>query len=234
LNGGFVFATGTANKVANDFRSLTQIVAERLRDGIFRGEFPPGSRLNIADLAAQFSVSAVPVREALRNLETEGLVKFRINRGAIVNELSRSQVRELYLIRFPLELLAAVEASRHADEKSRRLLEAILGRMDKTTIGSEKWHELHQRFHDELNLLAQLPHLSKMIRVLRGQMRPYSKTYLENREHLAAAQVEHYQLVQAVCDRNQAAIRRIIREHLHRPARLAMRAFGASETVEIE
>ena len=226
--------TGAANKLANDYRSLTQIVVTRLRDGIFRGEFPPGSRLNIVDLAAQYSVSAVPVREALRNLETEGLVEFRVNRGAIVRELSRSEVRELYLIRFPLELLAAVEAARHADEKSIRLLEAILGKMDKTTIGSEKWHELHQRFHSELNLFAQLPHLSQMIRVLRGQMRPYSKTYLENPEHLASAQAEHYQLVEAVRDRNQAAIKRIIREHLHRPARLAMRAFGTSEMVEIE
>jgi DNA-binding FadR family transcriptional regulator len=83
-------------------------------------------------------------------------------------------------------------------------------------------------------LLAQLPHLSQMIHVLRGQMRPYSKTYLENTEHLAAAQAEHYQLVEAVRDRNQAAIKRIIREHLHRPARLAMRAFGATEALEIE
>ena len=226
--------TRAANKLANDYRSLTQIVVARLRDGIFRGEFPPGSRLNIVDLATQYSVSAVPVREALRNLETEGLVEFRVNRGAIVRELSRSEVRELYLIRFPLELLAAVEASRHADEKSIRPLEAILGKMDKTAIGSEKWHELHQRFHHKLNLLAQLPHLSQMIHVLRGQMRPYSKTYLENAEHLAAAQVEHYQLIEAVRAGHPAAIKRIIREHLHRPARLAMRAFGVSETMEIE
>lgn len=222
------------NRLAKDYRSLTQIVVTHLRNGIFRGEFPPGSRLNIADLATQYNVSAVPVREALRNLETEGLVEFRVNRGAIVRELSRNEVRELYLIRLPLELLAAIEASHHADEKSIRVLEAILTKMDKLTIGSEKWHELHGRFHDELNLLAQLPRLSQMIRVLRGQMRPYSKTYLENSEHLTAAQAEHYQLVEAVRGGNQPAIKRLIREHLHRPARLAMRAFGASETLEID
>jgi DNA-binding GntR family transcriptional regulator len=225
---------GTTNKLANDYRSLTQIVVARLRDGIFRGEFPPGSRLNIANLAAQYSVSSVPVREALRNLETEGLVELRVNRGAIVRELSRSEVLELYLIRLPLELLAAVEASRHADAKSLLPLEAILGEMDNTAIGSEKWHELHGRFHDQLNMLAQLAHLSQLIHVLRGRMRPYSRTYLENAEHLAAAQVEHYQLVEALRDGNQAAIKRIIREHLHRPARLAMRAFGASESLEID
>lgn len=226
--------TSAMNKLANDYRSLTQIVVARLRDGIYRGEFPPGSRLNIADLAEEYNVSSVPVREALRNLETEGLVEFRVHRGAIVRELSQNEVRELYLIRFPLELLAASEASRHADEKNIRLLEAILAKMDKIDIGSEKWHELHGRFHDELNLLAQLPHLSQMIRVLRGQMRPYSRTYLENAEHLAAAQAEHYQLLKAVREGNQVAIKRIVREHLHRPARLAMRAFGASKMVERE
>jgi DNA-binding GntR family transcriptional regulator len=225
---------GETSKVGNDYRSLTQIVVARLRHGIFRGEFPPGSRLNIADLAVQYSVSPVPVREALRNLETEGLIEFRVNRGAIVRELSRNEVRELYLIRLPLELLAAVEASRHADERDIRPLEGILAKMDKTVIGCEKWHELHGRFHDELNSLAQLPRLSQMIHMLRGQMRPYSKTYLENVEHLAAAQAEHYQLIRAVRDGNQAVIKRIIREHLHRPARLAMSAVGSSEMLEIE
>lgn len=224
----------TATKLTNDYRSLTQIVVARLRDGIFRGEFPPGSRLNIAELATQYNVSSVPVREALRNLETEGLVEIRVNRGAIVRELSRNEVRELYLIRFPLELLAAIEASRHANAKNLRPLEAILEEMDDTTIGSEKWHELHGRFHDELNLLAGLQHLSQMIHVLRGQMRPYSRTYLEDAEHLAAAQVEHYQLIKALRDGDETAIKRIIREHLHRPARLALRAFGDSETLDID
>lgn len=224
----------TVNKPISEYRSLTQIVVARLRDGIFKGEYPPGSRLNITDLAAQFSVSPVPIREALRNLETEGLVEFRFNRGAIVRELSLSEVRELYLIRFPLELLAAIEASRRTDEKNLRSLDAVLAKMDKTAIGSKKWHELHSRFHEELNLLAQLPRLSQLISVLRGQMRPYSRTYLENTEHLAAAQAEHYQLLRAIREKSETTIKSIIREHLHRPARLAMHALGASDAAEIE
>lgn len=221
---------GTLNKLGNEYRSLTQIVVARLRSGIFNGEYPPGARLNITDIAAQYNVSSVPVREALRNLEAEGLVEFRVNRGATVRNLSRSEVRELYLVRFPLELLAAIEASRRADAKNVRALEAILAKMDKTAIGGQKWHELHEHFHDELNLLAELPQLSQMIHVLRGRMRPYSNSYLENREHLAAAQAEHYQLVKAVRERDEPRIKRIVREHLHRPARLAMRALGGTDT----
>ena len=216
------------------YRSLTQIIVELLRERIFAGEYGPGSRLNIADLAQRFHVSPVPVREALRNLETEGLVQFRLNRGVMVRELSADEVRELFLIRRRLEALAASEAARLIDGDGIAGLEATLGEMDAVAAGTEAWHALHGRFHDRLTRASGLPRLGQLVGVLRGQMRPYARIYLGNSEHLAAAQAEHYALVAALRARDGEAIERIVGEHLSRPAGLAIAAFakGAAHALE--
>jgi len=107
------------------YRSLTQIIVELIRQEIYEGTHKPGIRLNIADLAQRFQASAVPVREALRNLEAEGLVEFRPNRGVVVRDLSASEVRELFLMRLPLELLAATQAALLADDSALGGIEAI-------------------------------------------------------------------------------------------------------------
>lgn len=213
-------------------RSLAQIIAAKLREGVFDGTYPPGSRLNIADLAGQFSVSAVPVREALRNLETEGLVEFRLNKGATVRELSAAEVRELYMIRCPLELLAAAEAARHASNEKLNDLNELLVAMDAVT-GTERWHALHGSFHERLNQLSEMPRLFQLIAVLRGQMRPYSKTYLNDPAHVSQAQAEHYQLLRAMRERDDTQIRTIIRDHLRRPTQLAIIALGKARPAEI-
>lgn len=221
------------NDPRGQYKSLTQIIVELLRERIFNGEYCPGARLNIADLSQHFKVSPVPVREALRNLETEGLVEFHLNRGVVVRALSADEVRELFLIRRRLEALAAVEAARVVDDETLAALEAILGEMDEAA-GSDKWHLLHTQFHDRLTRASGLPRLIHLVSVLRGQMRPYAKLYLGNAEHLAAAQSEHYALLAALRAGDTDSIERIVEDHLSRPARLAIEAFekGAEHALE--
>jgi DNA-binding GntR family transcriptional regulator len=216
-----------------EYKSLTQIVVSKLRksifDGsIFDGEYGPGSRLNITDLAKRLDVSAIPVREALRQLEAEKLVEFRPNRGVVVRELSATELRELFLVRLPLETLAATEAARWRSEKSLQALESVLHRMD-AAGPSDTWSVLHERFHEELYALANLPRLSQMIIGLRGQMRPYAKLYSDDPEQVRHVQAEHYTLLKALRKRDEASIKRILHEHLSRPARLALSKLGAAE-----
>jgi len=215
-----------------EYRSLTQIVASKLRksiyDGsIFDGEYGPGSRLNITDLAKRLNVSAIPIREALRRLEAEGLVEFQPNRGVVVRELSAAELRELFLVRLPLETLATTEAARLRSEKSLQGLDSILRKMD-ATRRNDVWRSLHERFHEELYSLSQLPRLTQMIVGLRGQMRPYARLYNEDPDQVKHVQKEHYDIVQALRRRDYDKIKSIIREHLSRPARLALSKLGAS------
>ncbi|MCC6890269.1 MAG: GntR family transcriptional regulator [Hyphomicrobiales bacterium] len=209
-----------------EYRSLTQIIAEKLRksiyDGsIFDGEYGPGSRLNIADLAKRMNASAIPVREALRRLEAEDLVEFRVNRGVVVRQLSASELRELFLVRLPLEKLAAAEAARFADATAVKALTSILKDMDKMDYGPA-WHTMHERFHQELYALSRLPRLCQLIAGLRGQMRPYAKLYQDDPEQRRRIQFDHYALLTALRRHDAQKIAKIVGEHISRPARLAL------------
>ncbi len=217
----------------NSYRSLTQIIVELIRQEIYEGVYKPGARLNIADLAQRFQASAVPVREALRNLEAEGLVEFRPNRGVVIRELSAGEVRELFLMRLPLELLAATQAALHADDAALDEIEAILADMDEATE-TEAWHVLHDRFHDAFYSLSQLPRLIQNASVLRGQMRPYAKLYLSDPKHVEMAQAEHYQMIAAARARDPYAIRPALVEHLRRPAHMALTALGVTDLTEFD
>lgn len=209
-----------------EYRSLTQIVVAKLRNSIydgsiFDGGYGPGSRLNITDIAKRLNVSAIPVREALRRLEAEGLVEFRVNRGVVVRELSAAELRELFLVRLPLEKLAGAEAARWADRKSLSALRKILKEMDATEYGPA-WHTIHEKFHAELYALSRLSRLAQLIASLRGQMRPYAKLYQNDQEQRRLVQSDHYAMLKALGKRDQEGISRIIGEHISRPARLSL------------
>src|SRR6266496_4452852 len=93
----------TASDSAIPRQSLTSAVADKLRDQIIRGEIPEGAQLRQDAIATQFQVSRIPVREALRQLDAEGLIAIVPNRGAIVPALSPNDVEELFSIRALLE-----------------------------------------------------------------------------------------------------------------------------------
>lgn len=232
---GLTGAHGSGGGIGRQYRSLTQIIVELLRERIFSGEYEQGQRLNIADLAQKLEVSPVPVREALRNLETEGLVQFHPNRGVMVRELSGDEVRELFLIRFRLEALAGSEAARWATAEDIAALEELLGQMDRID-DTREWEGVHCAFHERFYQISRLPRLNHLVATLRGQMRPYSQLYLRDAGHIVEAQAEHHALVKALGRRDSAEIERIIREHLIRPARIAMAAMGgdADHAVDFE
>src|SRR6202165_4723685 len=84
----------------------SESLVDALRDGILTGRYAPGTRLVQEDLAVAFGISRIPLREALRRLEGEGLVVISPNRGAIVRPLSPKDVVDLYDLRLALEGLA--------------------------------------------------------------------------------------------------------------------------------
>jgi DNA-binding GntR family transcriptional regulator len=96
-----------------DTPTLAETVAERLRELIITGQLQPGAELRLAPLAKQLGVSIMPVREAIRLLESERLVVVRPRRRAVVAELSTEDIEETYAVRVALEGLAA----RHATER---------------------------------------------------------------------------------------------------------------------
>src|SRR5512139_2694750 len=89
-----------------DTRTLAQRVADRIRDAIVRGALPGALPLRQAELAAQFGVSPIPLREALRQLEAEGFVTLHPYRGAVVSTTSVAEAREITELRTMLDTRA--------------------------------------------------------------------------------------------------------------------------------
>ena len=132
-------------------RSLADDVVDRLRDAILHGGLKPGEPLREEQLAASLDVSRGPVREALVQLEREGLVIVRRHRGATVARLSRADVEEVYSLRLALERLAAQRAVRYATEEDFAAMEAVLRAFDDVLSHNPSEKEvadLDVRFHD--------------------------------------------------------------------------------------
>lgn len=153
-------------------RNTPDLIAEVLREAVSRGLLQPGQALSQAELAAEFGVSPIPVREALRRLEADGLVALRHNRGAFVAELTGDDVRELYEIRLPLELQALRLALPRLTDADLDRAGAILSQLDGVDEGSA-WTILDRDFHLALYRPCARPRLLELVGRLRNTTELY-------------------------------------------------------------
>lgn len=156
--------------------SLTESVAVQLRDGISSGRLKPGDRLVEADLASQMGISRAPVREALHQLEFEGLVEGRTRRGYVVRELSTAELLEIYDLRALLEPVLAQAAAARAGEEDLAVLRAIVDRM-RGAARQGHWAEvinIDREFHAQIGRLANRPLTAQIFDHLNQQVRRFT------------------------------------------------------------
>ena len=149
--------------------SLSQLVSDKIRGDILEGRFKPGERLVEDRLSAELGVSRVPVREALRGLSMEGLVRLEPNRGATVTEVTPELVAELVEVRTLLEALNARLAARRHDPKIVALLQDTLQRGNAAAQSgtAEELARLNAEFHERLAEASRNSVLSDIMRSLR-------------------------------------------------------------------
>jgi DNA-binding GntR family transcriptional regulator len=179
------------------------MVAAGLREAIMSGVLRGGDPIRQDKVAAQFGVSSIPVREALRKLEGEGLVTFYPHRGAVVSELSREEVRELSEIRVALETLALRLAIPNTTDEDLRRAEEILDWADKQPDLAEKWGEFNWRFHSALYTPADRPRLTEMIEGIHTRFERYLRVYVLALEYEERGQREHRQILD-LCKKRDA------------------------------
>jgi DNA-binding GntR family transcriptional regulator len=167
-------------------RSAEQEVYEALRREIIKGLLPPGVPLRLADLAARFAVSTMPVRSALARLQTEGLVVQRPRRSSVVAGLSAEDFVDLYAIRMGLEGVAArCGVPNLTDEHVADMWGHIEHMQTLLTVKSpnivEKYLRLDQHLHDICFNVSRRPQLLGLIKVYRHQAERYFRLYLDHR-----------------------------------------------------
>jgi DNA-binding GntR family transcriptional regulator len=131
------------------FETKSEWVYARLREMITGGELPSGERLRLTHLAERFQMSEMPVREALRMLQQDGLVVMESHRGATVATVTWERVYEAVLVRMHLEVLAAREAAPFHDAGSIGELRALLQKMDRMVERNRaiEFSEANRRLH---------------------------------------------------------------------------------------
>jgi DNA-binding GntR family transcriptional regulator len=194
-------------------RSAPDLVAEVLREAILRGILRGGEPLPQDEVAVQLGVSRIPVREALRQLEAEGLVKFYPHRGVVVSELSAAEVEEIYDIRIPLECTALRLAVPHISAEDLRRAERILDAIDAET-DIFRWSELNRDFHTVLYAPANRPRLMSLINTMRANVNRYMRLYISLLNFKPRSQEEHRRILAAVQRRDSRKAIAALERHL--------------------
>jgi len=153
---------------------LAHSIRSRLREAILRGDFAPGEHLREVEIAARYEVSRGPVREALLQLDQEGLVLLRRNRGAVVARLSREDLEEVYSLRLALERLAVARAVRHGTDADFSRLDAVLhefrGAGSGQPLTEQEAADQDVRFHDSVYRAAHHDRLYAAWSAIRSQV----------------------------------------------------------------
>ena len=196
-------------------------IAQTVRDGIISGELPPGTRIRQEDLADRFGASRVPVREALRQLEYEGLVTVIANTGAWVSRLTLAECEEIYQMRERLEplLLGMSARSLAASELSR--LEDLAGRISSVESDVDAFLMLDREFHLATYGGARTAHLSELVNKLWNTTAPYRRAYVSrwNAEARRIAIEEHHLMLASLKDNDVDEAERILASHIRRTRR---------------
>jgi DNA-binding GntR family transcriptional regulator len=195
-------------------RTAHESVTEALRLAILGGVLPTGSRLVQADLAARFGVSNTPVREAMRQLSVEGLIRFDSYRGAVVRTPTLDEVREVYEIRLLLEPVAMRKAVRKITpaelERAWSVQREMAGVAD---VGT--WVLLNRRFHGMLSTTTDSPRLAEIIGGLEDTATSQVALSIKaDSRRMHDGNAEHEQMLRALEQRDEERLVQLVRQHL--------------------
>ncbi len=198
-------------------KPVRQMVYETLRQAIVEGEFLAGARLLEEDLARTMEVSRTPVREALRKLETEGLIAHAPGKGATVQGFSREDVAELYAIREALEVLAINYTIEHITdgdiEKLKSLAKEARAHLRRRDV--KGMFDGSQRFNDLLIQACRMPRLIKIINSYREYRHRFRfDTMVKHKARLVEAWKEHESILEAVIAKDRKKAETLVRQHL--------------------
>lgn len=205
------------NALERGLQPLSDAVYAAISDALRRGRYPTGSRLVEHDLASALQVSRTPVRDALRRLESDGLVRSEPNRGYVVADLMEDAAH-VFLIRERLEGLAAAMA---ADNITRPQLEELDGLqhemerlVDATPMDVEQLVVLNGELHRRITAASNSPRLIKLVERLHPQYMSYQVLRLYSDQECRRSIQEHREILDALWRRDGARAEAAIHRHL--------------------
>ena len=173
-------------------------IYQQLLAEIEKGDLIPGDRLLETDLAQRFGVSRTPIREAIRRLETDGLVAHKPRVGAKIRVLAQQEIVELYEMRIVLEATAAEMAAKHTSKAEIHTLQTLNAQMMQLATYPYKVAILNRKFHACILSSARNRFLTQSHNLLSHSLILLGKTTLESSERVKDVFVQHDAIVEAL------------------------------------
>lgn len=185
-------------------RSLTAIIFERVREEILNGKYKNGDKIVEAKLAEELGVSRTPVREALKQLELDGLVESLPNRGVIVKGITDQDIVDIYTIRLAIEAIAARWAVERMDDSEIEQLKEIYDLMEFYTFKEdvEKTFELNTKYHETMYRGTKSRYLEHVLKDFQLFIKSTRNESLKSEGRIDRALAEHKRILDAFISRN--------------------------------
>lgn len=211
-------------------QSITSQLIVRLRDRILAGDYPPGSALRQDTLASEFGTSKIPVREALVQLQSEGLVSIYPNRGFQVRPLVASELQEVFSLRLQMEPGAAATGSKMAQAAdqlaARQALERLNAALAQQAFSSSG--QLNRSFHLQLVVPRVQPIAAEILSRLHTLAQRYVQAHLRPEGRASRAAEEHAMLLNCWCEGNAKKVRELMHGHIESTRDDLTRAMGGA------
>ena len=211
-----LFAGFAEYAAANEFIPMRELIYQYLRDAIICRKLPSGGHMVEDDLARNLNASRTPVREALRKLESEGLVKHHRRRGVEVRQLSSKEAADIYDICMVLEgyaaRLVAEQASGDVFDKLQDLLDKMQAAIDEGNHELEM--ALHQSFHFTLYEHCKNKRIESLLKLFNEYIQLFRAYSLKAEGRMRYSLEEHRQLLRAIAMQDGNSAEAHARKHL--------------------
>lgn len=202
-------ATATLDRTLSPVKQAYNYILE----GIVSGSLEPGMRIPTESVADALGISRMPVRDALRRLDADGVVTIFANRGASIAEYSHDQVIELTEMRGVLEGLAARIALPGIGEDELDGFMHLQYRMEKAKNDLTRWTSCHDEFHNYLTSLSRRPLLMQQTKRIRLMLRPYFRRFYEQSKEMEIPGIEHQRIIDAIQRKDAEELEKTVRSH---------------------
>jgi DNA-binding GntR family transcriptional regulator len=199
-------------------RSVGDAVYGSLKAAITKGDLPAGQRLVERQLSLQLRTSRIPIREAIKKLEKDGLVEKLLKRGFVVKSVTEAEIEETFGIRAVLESYAAYLATgRLSEVLMRRLENSIRDYRDALAKNDvERMISANARFHETIYKASGSKKLYTLINNFRDYISRYRKTLLTTHEFAKVSLEDHIHMLKAMSDKDKEKVEELVRKHILR------------------
>lgn len=216
---------------AEEFLPLRDVVFKKLRRAILLEELKAGERLTEIRLADRLGVSRTPIREAIRNLELEGLVIMVPRRGAVVAQINEKNLKDVLEVRRVLDILSAELACERIGEEGKEALKRACGAFEEA-IKNGDLREIAQKDVALHNIIIEMTGnvtLQQMLDNLAEQMYRYRVKYLKDESQYGMLAKEHQALCESIAKGDRAAAARLAGEHIDHQEKAIIRQLRAEK-----